>query len=54
MPMLMMPCMPGARRSSVRFQARLITAARDHLDARAGEQAPFALQAGDREDHHMP
>ena len=28
--------------------------AHDELDAGAGKQAPFALQAGDRENGHMP
>ena len=53
MPMLMMPRVPGARRSTS-LQARLIAATRHNLDAGAGEDPPFALQPGDREDHHMP
>ena len=31
-----------------------IVAAEHDLDAGAGEDPPFALKAGDREDHHMP
>ncbi len=49
MPMLMMPCLPAARRSRPAFAA-----ARHHLDAGTGEDARLALQPGDREDHHMP
>ena len=44
----------GSKALERRCQAHLIAAARDRLDTRAGQQAPFALQAGDREDRHMP
>ena len=44
----------GRQALELRFQARLIAATRHHLDAGAGENAPFALQPGDGEDHHMP
>ena len=50
----MMPSHAGSKALERRCQAHLITAARDRLDARAGQHAPFALQPGDREDHHMP
>ena len=54
MPMLMTPLLAGRQALERRFQAHLIAAASDDLDAGAGEDPPFALQAGDREDHHMP
>jgi len=44
----------GRQALDLRFKARLIAATRHNLDAGAGENAPFALQPGDGEDHHMP
>jgi len=44
----------GSETIKRRCQSRMIAAARDRLDTRAGHQAPFALQAGDRQDRHMP
>jgi hypothetical protein len=37
-----------------RFQPRVMAAAGNRLDPGAGDNAPFALQSSDREDHHMP
>jgi hypothetical protein len=36
------------------FQPHRIAAAGDGLDVGAGDDAPFPLQAGGGEDHHMP
>ena len=54
MPMLMMPLAPAASRSSTASRRAVIAAAGDGLDIRAGDDAPFPLQAGGGEDHHMP
>ena len=54
MPMLMMPRGPDSEPVEHRFQPRRIAAAGDGLDVGAGDDAPFPLQAGGGEDHHMP
>ena len=54
MPMLMMPRAPAASRSSTASSRCAIAATGDGLDVGAGDDAPFALQAGGGEDHHMP
>ena len=45
---------PGGEPVKHRFQPRMIAATGDGLDVRAGDNAPFPLQAGGGKDHHMP